>query len=163
MTASAENNEANSDVNVSKLRELALRGKNYREQVEIEYLGEMLELYVKPLTDKEFLPIAAFLEDHLDMDAEDAKEKIEAEKKDGDDTSIDPSNFDREFVGIMQKAAAKGVDTEQGDAAGMAEEDVEETIEMLMGGKSLEIAEKVMDISSDAEKAEKFRRDGGGQ
>ncbi|QIR31063.1 putative tail assembly chaperone protein [Halorubrum virus Hardycor2] len=155
--ADETDNDSN-DVNISKLRELALRGKNYREKFETSYLGESLTLYLKPLTDLEFLPIAAFLEDKLEMDTEEAKERIEEEREAGDDDSIDIANFDKEFVGIMQEAAAKGVDTTQGDAEGLEDEMVLETIRDLIGGKSIEIAERVLDISSNAEDAEKFRR-----
>ncbi|UBF19606.1 tail assembly chaperone [Halorubrum sodomense tailed virus 4] len=155
--ADETDNDSN-DVNISKLRELALRGKNYREEFETNYLGETLTLYLKPLTDLEFLPIAAFLEEKLDMDTEEAKERIEEEREAGDDDSIDITNFDKEFVGIMQEAAAKGVDTTQGDAEGLDDELVLETIRDLIGGKSIEIAERVLDISSNAEDAEKFRR-----
>ncbi|UBF19977.1 tail assembly chaperone [Halorubrum virus HRTV-22] len=155
--ADETDNDSN-DVNISKLRELALRGKNYREEFETNYLGETLTLYLKPLTDLEFLPIAAFLEEKLDMDTEEAKERIEEEREAGDDDSIDIANFDKEFVGIMQEAAAKGVDTTQGDAEGLDDELVLETIRDLIGGKSIEIAERVLDISSNAEDAEKFRR-----
>lgn len=155
------NTDADSnDVNVSKLRELALRGKNYRETFETEYLGDTLALNLKPLTDREFLPIAAFLEERLDMDAEDAQEKLEEKKT---DDGIDASNFDEEFVTLMQEAAAKGICTDSGDAEGMDDDEVKETVEMLIMGKSLEIAERVLDISSNAEKAEKFRRDGGSE
>jgi hypothetical protein len=153
-----ETDNDSNDVNISKLRELALRGKNYREEFETNYLGETLILYLKPLTDLEFLPIAAFLEDKLDMDAEEAKERIEEEREAGEDDSIDVSNFDKEFVGIMQEAAAMGVDTTQGDAEGLDEDMVLETIRDLIGGKSIEIAERVLDISSNAEDAKKFRR-----
>ena len=155
--ADETDNDSN-DVNISKLRELALRGKNYREEFETNYLGETLTLYLKPLTDLEFLPIAAFLEEKLDMDTEEAKERIEEEREAGDDDSIDIANFDKEFVGIMQEAAAKGVDNTQGDAEGLDDDLVLETIRDLIGGKSIEIAERVLDISSNAEDAEKFRR-----
>jgi hypothetical protein len=158
LEAESEAESESNDVNISKLKELALRGKNYREEIEIKYLGETLSLFVKPLTDLEFLPIAAFLEEKLDMDAEEAKEKIEEERESGEDESIDASNFDREFVAIMQEAAAKGVDNTQGDAEGLDEDEVLETIQMLMGGKSIELAERVLDISSNAEDAKKFRR-----
>ncbi|UBF21387.1 tail assembly chaperone [Halorubrum virus HRTV-21] len=143
--ADETDNDSN-DVNISKLRELALRGKNYREEFETNYLGETLTLYLKPLTDLEFLPIAAFLEEKLDMDTEEAKERIEEEREAGDDDSIDITNFDKEFVGIMQEAAAKGVDNTQGDAEGLDDELVLETIRDLIGGKSIEIAERVLDI-----------------
>jgi len=40
---------------------------------------------------------------------------------------------------------------------------VKEIVKMLQGGKSLVIAERVLEISSDADKAQTFRRDGGGE
>jgi hypothetical protein len=152
--------EQNSEANISRFREMALRGDDYRESIDFEYYGMEGDLYVRPLTDPEFLPIAAFLEDRLDLDPEEAQEALEDGKEDG---SINPGQFDKEFVKIMHKAAQKGVDTEQGLAEGEDEEGVSEIISMLQGGKSLVIAERVMEMSSNAEKAEKFRRDGGGE
>lgn len=162
MSETTESETDDSNVNVSKLREMAIRGRDYRETIDFEYYDMEGELYVRPLTDEEFLPIAAFLEDRLDMDAEDAQEALEEEKDEVDD-SIDPSQFDEEFVEIMHEAAKLGIDTEQGIAEGEDDEGVEEIVKMLQGGKSLVIAEKVLEISSDAEDAEAFRRDGGSQ
>lgn len=165
--------ETESDsVNVSKLRELAVRGKNYREEHDVEYLNETLTLFLKPLTDLEFLPLAAVLEEKMDIDTDDAREMLEEDREAGETDSIDASNFDREFIVVMSEAALSGIDTTRGDAEGETREglrqifgvadDEEENIG-LRGGKTLEIAEKVLDISSNAEKAESFRRDGGGQ
>ena len=151
----------NSDVNMSRLREMAIRGKEYRESIDFEYYDETGELYVKPLTDAEFLPIAALLEDRLDIDEDEAQEMLEDEK---DETGvIDASAFDEEFVRVMQEAAILGIDTSQGIAEGEDRDGVTEIVEMLQGGKTLEIAEVVLSISSDAEQAESFRRDGGGE
>jgi hypothetical protein len=161
MSENITESESPDDVNMSRLREMAVRGNQYREELTFDYFGEELHLFVKPLTDKQFLPIAAFLEDRLDIDPEEAQEAIEEEKD--PDGGIDPSNFDEEFVEIMQEAAVMGVDTEQGDAEGEDEEGLRETIAMLQGGSSLIIAEKVLEISSDAESAESFRRDGGSE
>jgi hypothetical protein len=149
------------NTNISRLREMALRGDEFRSTIDFTYYDMEGELYVRPLVDEQFLPIAAFLEDRLDMDTEDAQEALEDGK---DETgSIDPSQFDEEFVEIMHKAAAMGIDTEQGIAEGEDDEGVKEIITMLQGGKSLIIAERVLEISSDADKAESFRRDGGGE
>ena len=158
-------------VNISKLRELALRGKNYREEMEVEYVGETLDLCIKPIIGLDFMPIAAYLEDKLEMDADEAQEKLEQERESGDDGSIDPSNFDREFCEVMSKVAVLGIATDEGDAAGEDEEGLREIFGIsedgdnigLIGGTTLLIAERVLDISSDAEKAEKFRRDRGSQ
>jgi hypothetical protein len=142
---------------------MAVRGKNYRETMEFEYYDETLELVVRPLTDAEFLPIAAFLEDRLDLDPEEAREQIEDEREDNDDSGIDPSNFNKEFVEIMQEAAVMGIDATDGAAEGEDEDGLREIVKMLQGGATLIIAEKVLEISSDAEAAESFRRDGGGE
>jgi hypothetical protein len=162
MTEHNADESESTDANISKLREMALRGDSYRSTIDFTYYDLEGELYIRPLTDTEFLPIAAFLEERLDLDPEEAQEALE-EGKDAAGESIDPSQFDEEFVEIMHKAAAMGVDREQGIAAGEDEEGVQEIIEMLQGGKSLIIAERVLEISSDADKAEAFRRDGGSE
>lgn len=149
------------NINVSKLRELAIRGKDYREDHEVEYYGESAVFALRPLVDIEFLPIAAFLEDKLGLDADEAQEMVEEEREENEG-NIDPSNFDREFVEIMQQAAIYGLTS--GPECDEAErEEVRTQVESLQGGKSLEIAERVLDISSDAESAKSFRRDGGGE
>lgn len=155
------------NVNVSKLRELAVRGKDYREPFEVEYYGEAATFDLRPLVDIEFLPIAAFLEDKLDLDAEEAQEMVEEERD--EEGNVDASNFDMEFVEIMQSAAIQGLTgstkDEADDVAEWQEqkEEIAAQVESLQGGKSLEIAERVLDISSDAESAKSFRRDGGGE
>lgn len=161
-TESEAEAEESSDVNISRLREMALRGDQYRAEMEFSYYGLEGTLFVRPLTDEEFLPIAAFLESRLDMDAEEAQEALE-EGKDETNDAIDPSQFDEEFVEIMHQAAMLGIDNTQGLAEGEDREGVEEIVKMLQGGKSLIIAERVLEISSDAEKAEQFRRDGGSE
>ena len=161
----SENNEAeeeSSDVNISRLREMALRGDQFRDTIDFTYYGMEGDLFVRPLTDEEFLPVAAFLEERLDLDPKEAQEALEEGKDDAEET-INPNQFDAEFVEIMHKAAAMGIDTTQGLAEGEDEEGVEEIISMLQGGKSLIIAERVLEISSDADSAESFRRDGGSE
>lgn len=160
MSENTEEDDSN-DANISRLREMALRGDDFRDSIEFTYYDMEGELFVRPLTDEEFLPIAAFLENRLDLDPEEAQEALEDGKD--EENSIDPSQFDADFVEIMHKAAAMGIDTAQGLAEGEDEEGVEEIISMLQGGKSLIIAERVLEISSDADKADSFRRDGGGE
>ena len=171
--AEAESEDSEPSVNISKLREMALRGDQYREVLEdFTYYGLTGDLYVRPLTDPEFLPIAAFLEDRLDIDSDEAQEMLE-EEKDEEVGSIDPSQFDEKFVYIMAEAAVKGIDRTQGIAAGETEEGIREIFGVagenqdegmgLQGGKTLFIAERVLSISSDAESAKSFRRDGGSE
>lgn len=162
MSENTEDKAESTDANISRLREMALRGDQYRSTIEFTYYDMEGELYVRPLTDEEFLPIAAFLEDRLDLDPEEAQEALE-EGKDEDAGTIDPSQFDQEFVEIMHQAAVMGIDNSKGIAEGEDDEGVKEIVKMLQGGKSLVIAERVLEISSDAEKAETFRRDGGGE
>jgi hypothetical protein len=159
-----------SDVNTSRLRGMATRGKEYREDFETEYMGETMELVLKPVISKRFLPIAALLEAKMDMDEEDAQELLEEEAD--EDGSIDPSNFDEEFVSIMSELAVRGIDLEAGYAEGETEDGLREIFAIsddedenigLIGGVVLEIAEAVLSISSDAEKAESFQRDGGSE
>ncbi|MFB6186999.1 MAG: hypothetical protein ABEI86_09070 [Halobacteriaceae archaeon] len=163
--------ESDNDVNISRFREIAIRGREYRNQYDLEYLGETIELYIKPVVDLDFLPIAAILEEKFDMDTDEAKEVIEEEREAGGDESIDAAEFDEEFVRLMAEVAVLGIDRTQGDVEGESEEtlrgifgisDEEENIG-LIGGASLMVAEQVLEITSDADKAEKFRRDGGGE
>lgn len=162
MSDNTESEESSDSPNISRLREMALRGDQFRDSIEFTYYDMEGELFVRPLTDTEFLPIAAFLEDRLDLDPEEAQEALE-EGKDEEDGTIDPAQFDEDFVEIMHSAAILGIDTEQGIAEGEDDDGVEEIIKMLQGGKSLIVAERVLEISSDAESAESFRRDGGGE
>jgi hypothetical protein len=162
--------ERGSDVNISRLREMALKGDDYRSKLEFSYYGLEGDLYVQPLTDEQFLPIAAFLENRMDMDPEDAQEALEEGKDEAED-AIDPGQFDEDFVEIMKSAAVMGIDRTQGLAEGEDKQGVREILGAtddendigLQGGKTLIIAERVLEISSDADTAEKFRRDGGSE
>lgn len=166
-TDEEENEEQ--EVNISRLTDLATRGKKYREEFDTEYFGETINLKLKPVISNKFLPVAALLEDKMDIDEDEAQEMLEEEKEDG---SIDPSNFDEEFIAIMSELSVRGIDRSYGYAKEASKEDLrkvfaisdeeEENIGMI-GGIVLEIAERVLSISSDAEKAESFRRDGGGE
>jgi hypothetical protein len=116
---------------------------------------------VKPLVDKEFLPIAAKLEERTDVDHEEVQDELEDAKE--DDGTIDPENFDAEFVEIMQDVCVAGIDRTAGAAEGEDEQGVRENLEKFQGGITLVIAEKILAITSDAGAAESFRRDGGGE
>jgi len=169
-----DTNSESDSPNISRLREMAIRGKEYRETIDFTYYGMEGTLYLRPLTDPEFLPVAAFLEDRLDMDPEEAQEALE-DGHDPDTDTIDPSQFDDEFVSIMADVAVMGIDSTQGIAEGETEEGLREILGVdedgnlredgigLQGGKTLVIAKEILEISSDADKAETFRRDGGGE
>jgi len=157
-----------SDRSISKLKDMAIRGTKFRDDYEFELYGEEVTAVIKPLVDEEFLPIAAFLAEHLDLDEEDIEEekavseavdKVE-EAADGDDEDIDITNFDEEFVAIMQQAAIYGLHggyDENGDIVEYSDEEKAEIVEGLMGGYSVQLGSQVLEISGDVRDAEKFR------
>jgi hypothetical protein len=135
-------------------------------------MGETMDLVLKPVISKRFLPIAAVLEEKMEMDPEEAQTRLEEDKEVGEDETIDASNFDEEFIKLMSELAIRGIDTTQGFAKGETEDGLREIFAIsddedanigMIGGTALEIAERVLSISSDADKADKFRRDGGGE
>lgn len=73
---------------------------------------------------------------------------------------LDLSQFDDEFINIIQDAAKKGVwgaYYEDGDVEEYDEEEAEWLIDNMMGGASVEIGMQVLDLSADVQDAEKFR------
>lgn len=159
------------DRSKSKLHDMIARGTAYREEYEFEfYGGEEVTAVLKPLADKKFLPIAAFLAEHFDMEDDvdeeeavsEAIDEVEEAREDGDeDAPIDVTKLDEDFVAIMQEAAAKGLVgalTEDGDQYDIDDEDeARELVEAMMGGYSVEIGGRVLEISGDVRDAEKFR------
>jgi len=155
------------DTNISRLKELALRGKEYREVNEYDYAGETMKLGIGPLVDKKLIPITGALQAKFGMDIEEASEEIEESRDEEGD--IDPAKLDEDFVMLMGRAAIEGIDTSMEDAQnadekelrqvfGLLDEDDEKENIGLVGGMTLEIAQDVMDISDDEDDAEKFRR-----
>lgn len=147
--------EDSNRANLSRFKQIAIRGDEYEEEVDYNYRGEELSFYISPLKEQTLLPLQTLLMEKMGMDLDDAEEKID---------NADPSDLDEEFVSIMQKIAILGLVPDKGDLEGTeTEEGIKEIIVDigLIGGFSLEIAQDVINISSDAETAEKFRRDGG--
>jgi len=150
---------------ISRLKEMAIRGKEYREENEYDYFGESMTLVLQSLPDKKLIPITGKLQSKFGMDIEEASEEIEESRDDTGD--IDPAKLDAEFVELMAAAAFEGIDEEEGDAAGINDADLRAVLGIaedegdnigLRGGLTLEIAQDVLDITDDAEDAEKFRR-----
>lgn len=156
------------DKSIGKLREMAKRGRMYREVKEIDLFGETVEYEVRPLVDDEFLPLSAHMADHLGVEDEDIKggdtvdealDEID-DARDEEDADIDVGKLDDEFVGIIQKAAALGLTAdfaEDGSKRELSQEDAEEFIGGLVGGYSLEIGYEVLDLAGNIRDAEKFR------
>jgi hypothetical protein len=159
-----------SDKKQSKLYEMAVRGTEFEDEYEFELYGEPVTAIIKPLVDDEFLPIAAFLSEHLDVDEDnieegeavsEAVEKVEEASDEDSDSPVDVSQLDEEFVGAMQEAAILGLHgsyDEDGNKVEHTDEEVEFIVtEALMGGYSVELGSKVLEISGDVREAEKFR------
>jgi hypothetical protein len=148
---------------------MCVRGDRYREDYEFEMLGETVTASLKPMKDDKFLPIAAFLKAHLDMDEEDAIDAVEAAKEEAEEAgedSIDISKMDTEFVVAMQKAAINSLVGSYDDEGNFYDHDEEEAtkmIGMMVGGYSVELGGKSLEIAGDVRDATKFRGSRGGQ
>lgn len=151
----------------STLQNLVIRGTNYREDYEFELYGEETAAIIRPLADDEFFPIAAAIAAHLGMDLEAEEERDEAvseaideAKADEEDETIDISKMDEELVSLLQSAAKLGITggyTEDGDEVEYTEEEIENVVEGMMGGYSVELGGRVLELSGDVRDAEKFR------
>jgi hypothetical protein len=147
---------------------MAIRGTEFRDEYEFELYGEDVIGVLRPLADDEFLPLAAFLAEHFDMDDDieqeaavsEAIDEVE-EARDDEDEAVDVRKLDEEFVTIMQEAAIQGlvgeVDPETDEEIEYNEDEREEIVLSLMGGYSVELGGKVLEISGDVRDAEKFR------
>lgn len=150
----------------SRLKEMALRGKEYSEIKEYDYFGGVMEVSMSPLEDTVLIPYAAVLEEKFGYeDLEEAAEEIEETRDDRGD--VDPSKVDEDFVELMGEVCVDGVNTDEGHAEGADEEELREIFGVhddeeenigLTGGLTLEIAQDVINLSSDEEAAQKFRR-----
>jgi hypothetical protein len=155
------------DKSAATLKEMAIRGSDYREDYEFELYGEDVVAIIRPLVDDEFLPIAAFLKSRLDEEDLDTEEAVDeaveqveeaAEETEGDD--IDVSMLDEEFVAAMQEAARLGLYgdyDEDGEEREYTNEEREQIVGSLMGGYSVELGARVLEISGSVRDAEKFR------
>jgi len=147
----------------SKLHEMVVRGTEYREEETIELYGEEISVIIRPLVDDEFLPIAAFLSEHLDLDTEAdeaVSESIEKLEEAQEDEDIDMEKLDEEFVAAMQRAAVLGLAgafDEEGNEVTHDRDEAEFIVENMMGGSSVELGGRVLEISGDIRDAEKFR------
>lgn len=143
-----------------KLYDMAVRGRDYREDYDLEMMGEEVTAVLSPLADEHFLPISAFLKSHLDMDEEEAVEAVEEAKEESEGDGIDISKMDTEFVVTLQKAAIHGIKgsyDEDGDLVEYDEEDARSMVKMLVGGYSVELGGKVLELSGDVRDATEFR------
>lgn len=149
----------------SKLHEMVIRGTEYKEDIEVELYGEEVPVVIQPLVDNEYLPLAAFLASHLGLEGEDADEAVSEsidkldEAREDVDENIDLEKLDEEFVTVMQKAAKDGIvgSYRDGEFVEHTEDEIDFIIDNIMGGASVELGGRVLEISGDVRDAEKFR------
>lgn len=215
-----------SDKSKSELYEMVVRGTEFKDDYDFEMYGEETTAILQPLVDDEFLPIAAFLSEHLDIEDEvedeeavseaidkvdeareaadelediegigdsmaeslraagfsspedvaDADrdelaeevdgigpalaERIQEDAEDALDQPVDISKLDEDFVRWMQNAAKLGIYgsyDEDGNEVEYDDEEVDFMVDNMMGGYSVEIGGRVLEISGDVRDAEKFR------
>ena len=142
---------------------MCVRGKNYREEHTFEMFGEEVTALLAPLPDKQFLPIAGFLKEHIGVSDEEAVELVEeakAEAEEAGEKTVDISKMDEPFVAAMQRAAVcglKGSYDPEGNVVDHTEEEAEQMVDMMVGGYSVELGGKVLELSGDVRDATKFR------
>jgi len=142
--------ETNDEKSISTLRKMVLKGKNYREEYELEYFGETVTLQLRPLTDIEFIDLVERIDEIVDEDEmQDAVEDID----ELDESEIE-EEFSSEFVEVMRDAAKKGIDPEP---FGETEDGIAELVDEMIGGVSIDIGAEVMEITSNLQDAERFR------
>lgn len=152
----------------SKLHEMVMLGKDYREDYDFELYGEEVTVVLRTLPDIEFLPILAVIADHMGL--EDEIEEMEEEVVDealdeidearDEEGTVDISKLDKKFVATMQEAAKLGLEgtyDHDGEKIDLGEDEAEEMVEDLRGGYSVELGGEVLDISGNVRDAEKFR------
>lgn len=149
-----------------ELYEMAVRGREYRKEDTIEMFGTEVSVVLRPLEDREFLPKTAALRAHLDVEDQDevpdaARDKIEDEK-DPETGEIDVSKLDEDFVGILQDSAAMGIvgGDEDGD---MDQEMIDEMVYGMVGGYSVELGSRVLELAGSVRDVEEFPGARGGQ
>lgn len=162
------------DKSIGKLREMAKRGRNYREDFESEMFGESVTYELRPLVDEEFLPLSAQMADILGIDEEEIKggdtvdealDEIDSARTDEEGNelpaeSVDVSKLDEEFVGIVQEAGWRALTAEyddEGNRIELTDEEAQEAIEDFVGGYSLLVGYNALDLAGNIQDATKFR------
>lgn len=141
------------------LQDMVVRGKDYREDYEFELYGEEITVVIKPLIDEQFLPIMSSLSETLDVEEADADKAVEEVEDAGDEQEIDTSQLSDGFVAEMQKAATLGIVggyTEDEEYIEYSDEEIMQLVGDMMGGYSVELGSRVLELSGSVRDAEKF-------
>lgn len=150
---------SNTDKSNSKLYEMTVKGREYRKEITVDYLGKEVPVTIRPLVDDEFLPLTARMQESTGFDQEEALEEIENagdvdEANLDEEEMMDMSDVDDEFVSIMKEASKLGID---GDAMGHTQDEIDEMVDNMLGGLSLEIGGLILELSGEVEDAKQFR------
>jgi hypothetical protein len=169
----AENSEQNADEEpsrpMSNLMAMCIKGRDYREEQTVEMFGEEATVVFKPILDEEFLPLVAFIKIHMGLDGNDdaieaARDEIESNRDESG--KIDVSKLDREFVVRVKEAIVYGVAGSYDDTGALIDHDEEmnrRMIDMMVGGYSVELGMRALEVSGNLRDATKFRGSRGGQ
>lgn len=142
------------------LYELCKLGDEYRKDYSFEMFGKDTSVVIKPLVDKESIPISIQLQDKFGLDDED--DAIEAAQEEVDEArdeegEIDMSELDDEFMSIMEEAFEKGVMAEDTwpdkDNPYERKEFVKENSR---DGMVIEVAMEILELSGTLEDALQF-------
>lgn len=151
---------------LATLKEMMLRGRDYRTEHEAEIFGEEITLVLMPVADEDYYPILGALDSKLGLSEDEAMEEIEEalEEADGDAANIDLSQFDAEFIGLLKRLCRYGIDPEgmDGDEEMMDEmfgsrECPDQERPPTFGGYVLEWGFEIMDVTGNLRDAKKFR------
>lgn len=134
------------------------RGKQYREEFELEMFGEPVVFVMKPIPDREYTPIQVAMQVALGLNDEEAMQKIRDAREADSDGQARLENIDIEdpelFGEVLLLVAKASIDAE---AMGGDEEMLDEMFEGAVGGYTPEIAYKGMEVTGNLEDAERFR------
>lgn len=143
---------------LSTLREMMAKGKNYREEFELEMFGEPVVLVMKPIPDDEYTPIQATMQVALGLTDEEAMEKIEQAREEDDEGRARLDNIEVDdpdlFGEVLKRVALASIDPE---AMGGTRDDLEEMFDGAVGGYTPEIAYKGMEVTGNLRDAKRFR------
>lgn len=141
---------------LAQLKELMLRGRNYREETVVEIFGGHVTLVYKPIPDEIYIPLLTRMQEKAGMDEDEAKELIEEklDEADGEAADIDLDGVDEEFMELMKAVVHQGIAVEEmdGDLA-----DLEDALADAVGGYYLEWAFDIMELTGNLTDAEQFR------
>lgn len=145
----------------SQLEQRLVLGEEYREDFDFDLYGEEVTVHLKPLPDKFFLPIVGSLAEELDVEGEDIEEgEVADEAIEEAEGEIDMADLSEGFVNQMQKAAILGVEgayDEEDELVEYDKEEVADLVEKMIGGTSVEVGGRVLELTGSLRDAEKFR------